>query len=424
MSSSLSTFISEFPDSPGIYLFLNASEEIIYVGKATSLKNRVKSYFVFKKASRPIETMMHEVARIEYKVGGSVLEAIVMEGNAIKKYEPKYNVIGKDNKSFNYIVISRSEYPEVKTLRQREWSLLQKTGEAKKQFSFSFGPFPGLNAKEAFRLLRKMFHFSTCRPGAKRPCLYFEMGQCFGVCTSLISSSEYQKKAIRPLVLFLKGEKAKLISLFEKQMGEYTKKQEYEQAARVRDQLRLLSKIQDGALINKSFFEDETEEKNIRIEGYDISHFSGSSIVASMVVFDSHGPLKSEYRKFNIKSLSNQSDVDSLDEVLSRRMTHKEWPYPDIFLIDGGKPQVSRAYSVISKLIPFPFVLGIAKGPERKKNDFIFPTIFKTSSNPAGRSFIRYVAKHTALLIRVRDEAHHFAIQFQKSKRKIKNPSA
>lgn len=425
--------LNTFPNTPGIYLFFDVNKELIYVGKATSLKNRVKSYFIGKKTPRPVEHMLHEVHNIKYIQTDSVLEAIILEANFIKKHTPKYNVIGKDDKSWNYITISRDEYPIVDTLRQHDYKKLQiENNKALKEFAYVFGPYPGLNARATMKILRRLFQFSTCqktRKGSKqkrnRPCLYYQMGECLGVCTGEISSSEYKQKVIRPLVIFLKGNKKQLIQNLERNMKKGAKAEDYEEAARLRDQINALARIHDIALLNQSFFNDDIAQINngdsqnlgfaknhIRIEGYDISNLGASGKVGSMVVFNAEGPIKSEYRKFKIRTIAGQSDIDCLKEVLSRRANHAEWPLPQVFLIDGGRGQVNAATKVLRAnhiLVP---VVGIAKGPERKKNEFILG-----SKVP---EFIKWVEMHKDLLVRVRDEAHRFAITYQKVLRKIK----
>lgn len=452
--------LEALPDNPGIYLFYNAQKELVYVGKATSLKNRVRSYFRIKKVTRPIEAMMHEVVNIKYKLTDSVLEAVILEANHIKAYLPKYNVLGKDNRSWNYIVITHDEYPEVKTIRQHEYELKRQENkkidsstslgmtvkkqddEVLKNVAHIFGPYPGLNTAAALKILRQIFHFSSCRPGQKRPCLYYQMGQCFGVCVRAIAPKEYKQKVIAPLVMFLKGEKKKLILGLEKKMILASKQEDFEEAGRLRDQLRSLYRIQDITLINKSMVEVPTsrvedssdmsfDQSNVpqkfRIEGYDISNLGATGKVASMVVFDSAGPLKDQYRKFKIKTVEGQSDVDCLEEVIRRRLKHSEWPFPNVFLIDGGRPQVNRVEKILQELHVMIPVVGIAKGPDRKKNEFTFPlSIFSDDEKiardirEARRAFVNYVSDHQEILIRVRDEAHRFAITFQKSLRKIK----
>lgn len=400
--------LQQLPDSPGIYLFYNAKKQLIYVGKATSLKNRVKSYFIGKKTPRPIEEMIHEVENIRHIVTESVLEAVILESVYIKKYKPVYNVIGKDDKSWNYILITKDEYPLVNTMREHELKQLT-TEEKRKQFLYIFGPFPGLNTKATMKLLRQLFHFCNCRPGQKS-CLYYQMGQCFGVFKREISPAEYREKVVQPLVLLLRGEKKRLLTKLEREMKQAAKQHQFEEAARLRNQLQSLYRIHDIALINKSFFDaDGKKQSALRIEGYDISNLGMTGKVGSMVVFEQGEPAKAHYRKFKIKTVEGQSDVDCLQEVLERRLKHTEWPYPALFLIDGGKPQVNRVVRVVKSFgLSIP-VVGIAKGPERKRNDFILGSTKK--------EFIRFVHENQEILIKVRDEAHRFAITYQRKVR-------
>jgi excinuclease ABC subunit C len=244
------------------------------------------------------------------------------------------------------------------------------------------------------------------------------MGQCLGVCTGEISPAEYRKKVIRPLVTFLSGRKKQLIKRLEIRMRKASKEQSFEEAARLRNQIAALQRIQDIALLNKSFVEEESRDIEVsafmvsRIEGYDISNLGKTGIVGSMVVFGLGGSIPSEYRKFKIRTLAGQSDVDALEEMIVRRLRHDEWPLPNLFLIDGGKPQVNRVKKILKELnVDIP-VVGIAKGPTRKKNEFILGT--------KQRDVVSWIYKHTKLLIRVRDEAHRFAISYQKQLRKIK----
>ncbi|MEK7644052.1 MAG: GIY-YIG nuclease family protein [Patescibacteria group bacterium] len=452
--SNLKPKLKKMPDVPGIYLFYDSANGLIYVGKATSLKSRVNSYFVGQRTSRPIEQLMHEVADIKYKITDSVLEAVILEAVYIKKFQPKYNVLGKDNKSWNYITISNDPYPVVETMRQHELEH-RKTNNAvskkdsdiggdqrpkNRDFKYVFGPYPGLNTREALKILRRLFYFSTCQRSTipknvgiqrknkseakKKPCFYYQLGQCLGVCVGEISPREYAKKVIRPLVLFLEGKKQLVIRRIETEMKRASREQNYEEAARLRNQARALNRIQDVALINKDFFSgidsglfhqstlSGSEPVNLRIEGYDISNLGATGMVGSMVVFGADGPVKTQYRKFRIRSISGQSDVDCLEEVLRRRLKHSEWPLPDLILIDGGLPQINRAVKILRECqIAIPTV-GIAKGPDRKKNEFVFGT--KT------REFIKWVNENQELLIRTRDEAHRFAISYQRQTRRIK----
>jgi len=421
MDVKIKKIIGDLPDAPGVYLFFNIKKELIYIGKASSLKNRVRSYFVGKKSPRPIEEMIHEVMDIKWVETASALEAAILEGNYIKKYRPKYNVLWRDDKSWNYIVITKEKFPKVLALREHELNLLKKDNpKALKEFDRLFGPYPNLNMREAMKILRRLFFISTCEPKQKKPCFYYQLGQCLGVCTGEISSTEYKQKVIHPLKMFLSGNKKKMMRDLEKGMKQSAKDEKFEEAGRLRNQLSALERIQDIALLNKSFVAEKLstiKKEKIRIEGYDISNLGITDKVGSMVVFDEVGPVKSLYRKFNIKTVVGQSDVDCLAEVLGRRLNHNEWPMPDVFLVDGGLPQVNRARTILKeKNVQIPIV-GIAKGPDRKKNEFF---LAENSGKILGQEPREWLKFNKIILIRVRDEAHRFAIAFSRSKRNIK----
>jgi len=263
------------------------------------------------------------------------------------------------------------------------------------------------------KILRHLFQYSTCQDHPGKACFYYQLHQCLGVCTGEINSTDYKRKVIRPMVLFLKGKKKKLILDIKKEMKLASKSENFEEASRLRDQLLHLEKIQDFSLLNKTFLETEEESPltNSRIEGYDISNLGSTGMVGSLVVFERGLAKKSDYRKFKIRSIQGQSDVDCLAEVFERRLNHQEWPLPYIFLIDGGRPQVNKIFSIVKKnnlKIP---IVGLAKGPTRKKNDiFIENADLETQ---------RWIHSHIGTLLQVRDEAHRFAIKFQRSTRKI-----
>lgn len=241
-----------------------------------------------------------------------------------------------------------------------------------------------------------------------------------------ISPADYNRKVIRPLVMFLRGQKKSVVKLFVREMKLASKSENYEEAARLRDQLKNLRRIQDIALLNRSFVNEGNAGireiatsaarhpcNDMRIEGYDISNLGPTEKVASMVVFKAGESDKSQYRKFIIKTVLGQSDVDCLKEVIRRRFNHSEWPRPDVILVDGGRAQVNQVCKVLNvcnvhKAREIP-VVGIAKGPERKRNDFIL--------GDKSADFINWVYKNRALLIRVRDEAHRFAILFHRARR-------
>ncbi len=389
----------KMPDSPGIYLFYK-SKELVYVGKATSLRNRVKSYLK-PKNERPIEMMIDEVSDVRWIETDSVLEALILESLYIKRFKPRYNIKEKDDKSWIYLVITKDEFPKLEAVRERSLK--------KSDYRYVFGPYAGMRTSETLKLLHYLFNVSRCSPNQKRPCFDYELEHCLGVCTGEITSREYKEKAINPLIMFLKGKKKMVLTSLNKKMKEASKMQDFEEAGRLRNQMFSLEKIRDFSLLNKSFLSDSFEPgSNIkRIEGYDISNLGSDAKVGSMVVFDGKGPVKSEYKRFRIRTVAGQSDVDCLKEVLERRLRHPEWPLPDMILVDGGKPQVNAAKSILKKNNIKMLIIGIAKGKERKKNELFF--------SESNHKFASSVNGNLKLLIRVRDEAHRFAIAYQRS---------
>lgn len=396
--------IKNLKDVPGIYLFYK-DKELIYVGKATSLKNRVRSYFNGPKTQRPIELLVKEIDNIKTIETDSIIEATILEAKYIKKYKPKYNVIGKDDKSWNYLYLTKEDFPKLKTIREHELKDFNKNKIKK-----LFGPYPNIKTSEMLRILHSLFLISKCEPRQKRPCFDYQIKKCLGVCTGEITKEEYNNQVIKPLVQFLNGNKKAVIKNLEKQMKKFSKEERFEEANRVKFQIKRLQKIQDTSLINKSFIEDFFKERVQikRIEGYDISNLGKDYKVGSMVVFNLNGPVKKEYRKFKIKTIQKQSDIDCLREVFERRLNHKEWEEPQIILVDGGKAQVNLAQKKFKDI----FILGIAKGKDRKKDEFIYGS--------KNKDMIDFVEKNKNLFINVRDEAHRFAINYQRKLARLK----
>ncbi len=389
---------SHLPDTPGVYLMKDAVGRILYIGKAGNLKRRVSSYFQ-KAHEYRIEKLVSEIRKIEYRPTDSALEALILESALIKKHQPFYNIREKDDKSFLYVEITKEKYPRVLLVRGKELAA-QSRGTI-------FGPFTfASNLKEALRILRHIFPWNTHDPEAlakfKRPCFDYEIGNCPGACTGRLTTGEYAK-TVRYIRDFFRGKKQAILRSLEREMKAAAKKLEFEKAARLRGQVFALRHIRDTALINKDEFGDFDGRQSSprRIEGYDISNISGTSAVGSMVVFTGGEPDRNEYRKFRIRWITQSDDTGMLREVIGRRLGN-DWPLPDLMLIDGGKGQVHAAETVLSEhgvRIP---VVGIAKGPERKKNEFI-GMVPKWADEK--------------VLIRIRDEAHRFAISYHRTLR-------
>ncbi|MDQ7814919.1 MAG: excinuclease ABC subunit UvrC [Patescibacteria group bacterium] len=413
----------KLPDDPGVYLMKNASGDVIYVGKATSLKRRVTSYFqgqMDDERGARIGQMVSEIRSIDYITKPTVIEALILEANLIKYYFPPYNVKDKDNKSFLYLVITREDFPKPLLVRGTEIG-----DDAAQKYKAVFGPYTSPRSlRAALDLIRKAIPWSTCdspetrgtRYAARSPkaCFYHHLHQCPGVCVGAVSKKDYAK-IIRDLIKFFSGKKDDLLKQYKREMKAAAKARRFEEAAEIRNKIYFLEHIQDIAILKR---EDDDVDKiregeapiNIfgRIEGYDISNISGTSSVSSMVVFQDGAPAKAEYRKFRIKSVVGSNDVASMRETLMRRFRNS-WRKPDLLLIDGGLPQVNAALQVVRHFglgIP---VVGLAKGPDRKKDELI--------CDHNNLEICKVCERHKDMLVRVRDEAHRFAIAYHRKVR-------
>ena len=389
------------PDTPGVYVFRDARRRILYIGKATSLRDRVRSYFATdlrEARSSAIVKMVEEAKVITWEETDSVLEALILEANLIKKHQPPYNVREKDNKSFNYLVITNEQFPRVLTVRGRE--LFQNWNDS--DIKHLFGPFPeGASLKEALKLVRHIFPYrDTCVPNNGKPCFNRQIGLCPGVCSGEMSETSYSK-TIRHIVALFSGKKKALLKDLERDMRAAAKAEEFERAAVIRRQIGALTHIRDVALIKRSSRES-TGGSGMRIEGYDIAHTGGSETVGVMVVIFDGEISKSDIRKFKIRTVTN-NDPAALAEVVSRRLGHSEWPLPRLFVIDGAKAQVTAVERVLAAAgIEIP-VVGVVKDEKHRPKSFI------------GRSEV--IKSYQREILLADDEAHKRAIGFHRARR-------
>ena len=339
----------KLPDLPGVYSF-KSGRKILYIGKATSLKDRIKSYFfsdIMSTRGALIVKMIEEADAVTFKKTDSVLEAIIIEANYIKKFQPRYNSREKDDKSYNYIVITKEDFPRILLMRGRELNLKATSYKLKTVF----GPFPhGGQLKEALKIVRKMFPFrDRCVPKitarnsrlkASRPCFNRQIGLCPGVCTGEISKQEYAR-IVRNIELFFSGKKERILKNLEKEMEVLVKSQEFEEANKTKKQIFALRHIQDVSLL-KSQVPSSKLQASYRLEAYDVAHIGGKETVGAMVVIENGEPAKRYYRKFKIRGGKDGvriDDIANLKEILERRFAHKEWAFPDLIVVDGGIAQ-------------------------------------------------------------------------------------
>ncbi|HTM68670.1 MAG TPA: excinuclease ABC subunit UvrC [Candidatus Binatia bacterium] len=398
------------PPSPGVYFMRDAAGKLLYIGKATSLRTRVGSYFV-RPADARIAKMVTEIGRIDYEETPTAVEALMLEAKLIKKHQPPYNVMEKDDKSFVHLAFTREAFPQPVLIRGYE---LART--PKKRFMKVFGPFgSAASVRAALDTLRRSFPWTTCKPGRPRPCFYRHLRLCPGVCTGEITSAEY-KKIIRSLFRFFEGGRATVVREMKLDMKKASKAERFEEAAALRDRLYALEHVRDIAVIKR---DDAGLEEFIdifgRIEGYDISNISGQQAVGSMVVFEDGEPRKSEYRIFGIKSVEGPNDVAMMTETLRRRFARAQagaehqWRMPGLVLVDGGVGQMNAAKKVFAEFgIKVPLI-GIAKGFDRKQDELVY--------DKGDYELARLVHAFKPLLQRLRDEAHRFAVSWHRRKR-------
>lgn len=534
-------FLKTLTSRPGIYKMFDAHGDILYIGKAKNLKNRVSTYFKVQTASPKQQVMVGKIARIEVTVTHTEGEALLLECQQIKRHKPRYNICLRDDKSFPYIYVSTEhEFPRLSFYR----------GSKNKPGKF-FGPYPSANAaRECLKLLQKLFPVRQCTDSfynnRTRPCLQYQIQRCTGPCVGLVSPDDYRTD-VRDTVLFLEGKGEVLIGQLIGKMEQASERLDFEQAAHYRDQIGKLREILEKHFIpgekgdidiiacanklnlaciqvffvrngqhlgNKAYYPSlpdeqkppeilqafiaqhyldkqiphelivshELDEADLlaevltsqakhpvaiaqrvrgerlkwlqwamtnaensllskladkqglygrflslqqelglpelpgRLECFDISHTQGQQTVASCVVFDRDGPVKSAYRRFNIEGVTGGDDYAAINQAVSRRfkrMQQGEHPAPDILFIDGGKGQVHAAKKALADLaINNVMIVGIAKGPDRK------PGMEKliVADRPQALD-IAPGASGLLLIQHIRDEAHRFAVTGHRQRR-------
>ena len=426
MTKNIKQNIAKLPDTPGVYLFKRGIK-IIYIGKATSLKDRVKSYFnkdIVNTRSPMISKMLEQFDTVDFIKTDSVLEALVLEAHFIKKHQPEANIKEKDNRSFNFVVITKEDFPRVLVVRGRE--LLHRVPLCKDGkhigvpyvISYSFGPFPNENQlREAMKIVRKMFPFrDKCLPCVAlakqgepthatashkatqcRACFNRQIGLCPGVCTGEITKEQYAEQ-IKNIILFFEGNKKQLLKNLEKQMKSFAKTREFEKANIIKHTLFTLNHIRDISLI-KDDISKNAPDTGFRIESYDIAHMSGKNVVGVMTVMENRETKKSDYRKFKIRDNPGVNDTKALSEVLSRRLAHIEWRFPDLVVVDGGTAQKRVIEKILQKNnIKIP-VVSVVKDERHKPKEIL-----------GDKKWLKYERE----ILLSNNEAHRFAIGFHK----------
>jgi excinuclease ABC subunit C len=379
------------PDSPGVYLFSQGGE-IHYIGKATSLKDRVRSYFsndLIVTRGPLLVDMVTRADELTWQATDTVLEALILEANLIKKYQPKANTREKDDKSFNYVCITREELPRVIVKRGKNLE--------PKEYKKVFGPFTqGGQLREALKIIRRIFPFLD-----EKNTNYLEFYKQINLVPDL-SDHKLYKENIKNIILFFSGKKKQILRNLKKEMHNYAKAREFEKANEIKRQIFALEHINDVALIKDSrpTFDDK---RMFRIEAYDVAHMSGRNIVGVMTVVEDGMVAKSEYRKFKIQTRTKADDTGALMEILDRRLGHPEWRYPNLIVVDGGTAQINVAQKVLQKVGMHTPVVSVLKDEHHK------PKEIKGDRDLA-------LAHEPAILL-ANSEAHRFAITYHKTLR-------
>ena len=427
------------PDKPGVYFF-KSGKNILYIGKATSLRDRTRSYFskdLIETRGPLIVDMVWKADTVEWQETDSVLEALILEANLIKKHHPIYNTKEKDDKSFNYVCITKEELPRVLIVRGKELGDAafltrlalprQSTGSArahtyssKKQASpnskllATFGPFPhGQQFREAMKIVRKIFPFLDKKTHKEYSYEFYRQLGLVPEVGNAEAQKEY-KKNIKNLILFFQGKKSMVVKNLEKEMYVLAKKREFERANEAKKKIFALKHIHDVALIKSDpvvdFGKARTHERpegiakiHYRVESYDIAHMSGKNMVGVMTVVENGEVNKNEYRKFIIKSQTGSNDTGALLEVLERRFNHSEWAMPSLIVVDGGVAQMNVATKFQERVgLKIP-VVAVTKDERHKAKKIL-----------GDQKLIRQYEKEILL---ANSEAHRFAIGYHRQKR-------
>ncbi len=387
------------PDEPGVYFFL-ADGKITYIGKATSLKDRVRSYFnndLMETRGPLISKIITEADSLDWQVTDSVLEALILESSLIKKHKPQGNTREKDDKSYWYVVFTKEVWPRMLMVRGKE---LIETIDPE-TIKYTFGPFPQASElKEALKIIRKIFPFrDKCEPQSGKPCFSAQIGLCPGVCSGDILLKEYGR-TINHLRLFFQGKKSILIKKLELEMKIAIRRLDFESAGVYRDRIFAINHINDIAMLKT-----KTMAGGIRVEAYDIAHTSGKNTVGVMTVIVGGVPEKQFYRKFKIRGggLDINNDILNLKEILERRFNHQEWPLPNLIVLDGGKAQLNAGFKFMTDIgVKIPMV-AVVKDEHHRAREIIGDKL-------AARDY------ETDIIL-ANTEAHRFAISYHRKER-------
>lgn len=409
----------QIPQNPGVYFFSAKGGKILYVGKALNLRARLRSRVLPK-----------ETKSISWEILNSEVEALIREAQLIKKFRPKYNVLMRDDKQYFFVGFTREKYPKIFITHQR------------KEKADYIGPFTeGGVLRSVLKTLRRVFPYCTClsrrakadKKPHKRPCLNARIGRCLGFCCSNSFGVElsFYRNNISTIKKILSGKNKSLTKTLKREMRKLSAAHKYEDAGKIRDQIRALERIFEHRGVIKRDISTETQKalrslesllrvgEIKRIEAYDIANIHGKFAYGSMAVLENGRINKVAYRLFKIRSVKGSNDPAMLKEVLERRLKHKEWLCPEIILVDGGRGQFSAAEAALN-----PSKSPLRKGRKLKiialtknKKHVGDHVLIASKSAPIDLSNLPEPLKN--LILMLDSEAHRFAIShYRKRHRK------
>ena len=452
MNKALEEKLKTLPRTPGVYFHKSKSGEIIYVGKAAVLKNRVRQYFQSSRLFDPKTlALVREIHDTDWVETESEIDALFLESEMVKRYMPRYNILLRDDKSQLFVRIDM----------KNDWPYVCFTRNPADDGAEYFGPFyNGYALKKALRYLRAVYPYLT-KPAAKRTS---RLDEDMGLSPRHSDGSEAYKQNLRKLISYIKGNRVALMRELEQQMKQAASEHEFEKAASYRNKFYNMRELQRRVMFGDREFLDISKDKALsdlkdllnlqsipaRIEGYDISHQSGQDVVASMVVFTNGVSDRAEYRKFKAKQQKND-DVANMYETLFRRFSQKNlkaWGKPNLLLIDGGKNQLNAAIRAVKEQGCSVAIISIAKREEEiiihkansgidvsrlekiqdepipgvgvfKEGEFIVLNLHIGQQNASGHSrnlgigsSLSPYSDITKLFQRIRDESHRFAVSY------------
>lgn len=427
-------------DKPGIYFFRDNKRQILYIGKAAKLRNRLGSYFDSQPKDPRISKMLKLAASVDYILAGSEIEALILESQSIKKHKPPFNIMLRDDKQYFFVVFTKEMFSRI-------FLTHQPANREKFEISGAIGPFTdGSALKLTLKLLRKIFPYCTCKQKHNNYCLNYHIGKCLGFCClspvrshpaeGVITATsgrpasngvknprvikaqiKIYKNNVRAIKNILSGQRVSLVKKLEKEMTQKGEQNSFEEAIKLRNQIEKIKQVFENAQIihglNNKYpggLDQLTKSLDLpirptRIEGYDISNIQGEFATGAMVVFTDGEPDRNQYRKFKING-NVPGDTAMLQEMLIRRFKHSEWQFPNLILTDGGKSQLNAANIVLQSLhLEIP-IIALTKN-EKHIGDHILTT---TRTDEIKLAKLPKDARN--IILHIDAEAHRFAINY------------